>query len=217
MQSQLAPRRRPPAAFLVTFLIAFLAAVAVLLSGGCGDDDSAAGSSSPSATSSSKQTARPGASKNEKWASGLCVAVSSYESDLEKLAASVAFSPSDDAQKVKDTLVKFLQDAQKRSARLQSDIKSLGDPDGKDGKSIQSAMVAAAGKAVGVFDKSVKDAQALNIKDPSALQADIVALGSSIEDASDDIAGAFEQIDRDYDTSELTKVAESVAECRGIF
>jgi len=208
--------------FLLLLLLSAFAATAVLVSAACGGDDSGGdkGGGSPSgsdAPSSSRPTARPGATKNEKWAAGLCVAVASFESDIEKLSTSVAFSPTDDAEKIKDTLVRFLQDAQKRSARLQADVKSLGDPDGKDGKKIQAAMVAASGKAVGVFDKAVKDAQALTTKDQARLQSEIVALGNSIEDASNDIASAFEQIDRDYDTRELTKVAESVPECTGIF
>ena len=213
MTSQRASRRTT----LLLLLMMALAATAVLLAVACGDDDSGGSPSKSDSASSSRPTARPGASKNEKWAAGLCVAVTSFETDLEKLSASVAFSPTDDAQKIRDTLVKFLQDAQKRSVRLQGDVKALGDPDGKDGKKIQAAMVAASGKAVGVFDKSVKDAQALTTKDMVKLQSDIIALGTSIEDASNDISSAFEQIDLDYDTRDLTKVAESVPECNGLF
>lgn len=58
------------------FLLVTLAAASVILSIACGGDDSGGSSSGSDAASSSKPTARPGASKNETWAAGLCVAVS---------------------------------------------------------------------------------------------------------------------------------------------
>jgi hypothetical protein len=205
-------------------LLLTLASVTLLLVACGGDDDNSSGSDSgagptsgSSTTTSAKATTKPGATKNEKWVQGLCVAVTGYEADLEKLSGTVSVSQADSSQKVKDTIVTFLQDAQKRTVKLQSDIKGLGDPDGKDGKKIEAAMVDAAGTAVRVFDKSVKDAQALKTSDAAQLQADVIAIGSDLESASSDISDAFSRIDQDYDTTEITKIAATVPECSGLF
>jgi len=196
-------------------------ALAVLLAIGCGDGDDdghgdkGGGWSSGSDTASSTPTIVPGADKNQRWATGFCAAMTTFRSDIEELSTSVSFLPSDDAQKIQGTLVRFLQEAEKRSVTLQSDVRLLGDADGKDGKQIEEAMVAALGQAVTVFDKSVTDAQSLTTDDPVKFESEIAALGDSIDAASDDISSAFERIQRGYDTSELNSVLQSTSECRG--
>jgi len=190
-------------------------ALSLLLAIGCGDGDKGGGSSIGSDSASSSLIPVTVASRNEQWAAGLCVAMTAFESDIAKLSGSVSFFPSDNAQKIKDTLVRFLQEAEKRSARLQSDVRSLGNPEGKDGRQIQEAMVAASGQLVSAFARSVAGAQALATDGAIGFESGVAALGDSIDAASEDISSAFQRIQHVYDASELDIVIQSTSECRG--
>jgi hypothetical protein len=180
------------------------------------NSSSSAAESPTKAPTKAQPTPKPGASKNEKWVFGICVATQGYADDLQALANGIDLSKVSGTQKLKELMVKFLTDAQSRTKKLKSDIDKLGDPDGKDGKNIQKDMSAAAAKAVTIFDKAVKDTQQLDGNDASKLASGLSTLGQNLSDAGDEISNAFSAIDTKWDTAELTKVMESTPACDGL-
>ena len=164
----------------------------------------------------SQPTPKSSASKNEKWVFGICVATQSYADDLQALGDSIDLSKVSDMKKFKEIMVKFLMDAQTRTKQLKSDIDKLGDPDGKDGKSIQKDMLAAAAKAVGIFDKAVKDMQQIDGNDATKLASGLDTLGQNLSDAGDEVDRAFSAIDTKWDTNELTTIMRNTPACAGI-
>lgn len=172
----------------------------------------------PKSSPIARTTVKPNATRNERWIVGLCVAAQSYVDDVESLSADIDFSKvASDPQKLKDLMVSFLQNARDRSQQFKRDIDKLQAPDVKDGAKIQSAMSNAAGQVVTLFDKAVNDAKALDAKNPQKLADGLTQLGDSLSTASDDVSGAFNDIDTKYDTTELTKVANTVPECGSFF
>lgn len=177
-----------------------------------GDTSAPAPGSSPAAHAS----AAPAATKNQKWVLGLCVAVQSYEDDLTDLSDNLDVNQSD-LDALKATMVKFLQNAQARTKTLKSDIDKLGNPDIKDGDKIEADMSAAASDVAAIFDKAVRDGNALNPKAPQSLTTGLETLGQNLSDASDEVSSAFTDIDTKYDTSPLSKIAGDIPECSGFF
>ncbi len=170
-----------------------------------------------SPTTVARTTPRANASKNEKWVIGLCVGVTSYVDDLEKLSDGLNVPSNPTGAQLKDLMVNFLTAAQRRTVQLKSDIDKLGNPDVKDGAKIQSAMSTASGQVVTIFDGAVRDARALNATDQAKLAQELTALGNRLTAASTGIENAFARIDTDFDTTELTRLASNVPECRGLF
>ena len=163
-----------------------------------------------------RATARPNASQDEKWAIGFCNAVQAYGNDVE--AAGDRFDiPSNSAgPAIKDLLVNFLADLQKRTVALKTDIDKLGNPSGADGAKIQAGFSKAVGDLVALFDASVRDARALNANDPAKLVEQLKTLGLRLETAGTAITNAFDKIDRDFDTTNIDKLVDSLPQCAGI-
>lgn len=78
-------------------------------------------------------------------------------------------------------------------------------------------MSAAASDVAAIFDKAVRDGNALNPKDPQSLTTGLETLGQNLSDASDEVSSAFTDIDTKYDTSPLSKIAGDIPECSGFF
>lgn len=169
-----------------------------------------------SKTPVARATLKANASKDEKWVIGLCNAVQAFSEDIEKLGAGFDIPPGANGQKVKALLVAFLTDLQKRSATLKSDIDKLGNPDGKDGAKIETALSEAAGQIVRLFDSSVSDAKKLNANDQTQLAQQLGLLGARLQAAGTSIEVAFDQIDRNFDLSNIDKIANSTPQCAGI-
>lgn len=184
------------------------------------EGDAASAPASPPAAASgtprAQTTVKPNATVNEKWVTGLCVAATGFERDLQALSANVDLNNTSDTKSIKDRMVRFLQDAQTRTRQFKTDIDKLGNPDVKDGKAIQAAMSAAAGKVVGVFDAAASDVAKLDATDPAKLAQGLQALGASLDSASTDVGDAFDQIDVKYDTTALTKIGQDIPECAGL-
>jgi hypothetical protein len=189
---------------------------AVVFSGNSDSSGSGSATAVASGTAQAQTTAAPGASKNDKWVIGLCTAAQSYVDDLTELSDNLDVDQND-LKALKDTMVKFLQDAQGRTKTFKSDIDKLGNPDVKDGAKIEADMSSAANNVVTIFDKAVRDAKALDANNPATLVSGLETLGQSLSDASDDVSNAFGDIDTKYDTTALTKIAGGVPECSGLF
>lgn len=171
-----------------------------------------------SSTPVARTTPKANASKNEKWVIGLCVATQSYVDDIETISNNIDLNKTGgDNQKLKDVMVKFMQDARDRSQQFKTDVDKLPAPDVKDGAKIQSSMSNAANQVVTLFNKALTDAKALDATSTQKLSNGLAALGESLSSASNDISGAFDDIDTKYDTTELSKIARNVPECGGFF
>ena len=163
-----------------------------------------------------RATVRANASQDEKWVVGFCNAVQSYLSDVDTLGGGFDIPNNASGQNVKDSLVAFLVDLQKRTATLKGEIDKLGNPEGKDGAKIEAGLSKAAGDLVALFESSVKDARALNANDQTKLIEQLTALGTRLEAAGTAIGDAFDKIDRDFDTKNITKISASTPQCAGI-
>jgi len=170
-----------------------------------------------SATAKARTTVKPNASVNEKWVVGLCVATQSYVDDIEALSNSINVNNTNDTAKLKQIMVQFLDDAAARSDQFKKDVDRLPTPDVKDGRKIQAAMSDAAGNVATLFGNAADDARKLDAKDPQKLAAGLTTLGENLDTASTDVEDAFSKIDTDYDTTELSKIANQVPECAGFF
>lgn len=170
-----------------------------------------------SATAKARTTVKPNASVNEKWVVGLCVATQNYVDDIEALSNSINVNNTNDTAKLKQIMVQFLDDATARSDQFKKDVDKLPTPDVKDGRKIQAAMSDAAGNVATLFGNAADDARKLDAKDPQKLAAGLTTLGENLDTASTDVEDAFSKIDRDYDTTELSKIANQVPECAGFF
>ena len=163
-----------------------------------------------------RATARPNASQDEKWAIGFCNAVQSYSTDVATAGDRFDIPSNSAGPAIKDLLVNFLADLQKRTATLKSDIDKLGNPSGADGAKIQAGFSKAVGDLVALFDASVRDARALNANDQAKLVEQLTTLGLRLETAGTAIEDAFEKIDRDFDTTSIDKLVDSLPQCAGI-
>lgn len=170
-----------------------------------------------SSTAKARTTVKPNASVNEKWVVGLCVATQSYVDDIEALSNSINVNNTNDTTKLKQIMVQFLDDATARSDQFKKDVDKLPTPDVKDGRKIQAAMSDAAGNVATLFGNAADDARKLDAKDPQKLAAGLTTLGENLNAASTDVEDAFSKIDTDYDTTELSKIANQVPECAGFF
>ncbi|MCZ2111171.1 MAG: hypothetical protein LC118_16640 [Dehalococcoidia bacterium] len=171
----------------------------------------------PSPTPKARTTVKPNSSVNEKWVIGVCVATQSFTDDIEYLSDSLNFDTVNDPAELKQMMVDFLDDTASRSEQFKREIDRLPTPDVKDGRKIQAAMSDAAGQVVTLFKDSARDARKLDAGNTTKLMAGLDALGSNLNAASTDIEDAFSQIDQDYDTTELSRIANKVPECAGLF
>ena len=164
-----------------------------------------------------RTTVKPNASVNERWVVGLCVATQSFIDDIEALSGGLDVNGTNDPAKLKQIMVNFLDDATNRSDQFKRDIDKLPTPDVKDGRKIQAAMSDASGRVADLFAQSADDARNLNASDAQKLADGLQTLGDNLDTASSDVSDAFDQIDRDYDTSALTTIANQVPECASFF
>ncbi len=176
----------------------------------------AAGRSPVSSSPVARATLKATATKDEKWVIGLCNAVQGFGDDIDRVGTGFTIPQNANGQAIKDALVTFMTELQKRSATLKNDIDKLGNPDGKDGAKIQAAFSQAAGQVVTLFDGAVRDARNLNANDQAKLLEQLGILGSRLEAAGTAIGNTFDRIDRDFDTASIDKIADSAPQCIGV-
>jgi hypothetical protein len=168
------------------------------------------------ATPVARATARPNASQDEKWTIGFCNAVQAYGAGIEDAGNRFDIPSNSTGPAIKDLLVTFLADLQKRTATFKGEIDKLGNPSGADGAKIQAGFSKAVGDLVALFDASVRDARALNANDQAKLLEQLTALGTRLETAGSAIEDAFDKIDRDYNTTNIDKLVDSLPQCAGV-
>lgn len=150
------------------------------------------------------------------WTADLCGSVTSWLEDVESLS-DFEIEADSTPEDVKDVMVNFLSDVDERTKEFQSDINALGVPDTGDGEEIQAAFSEAAEGVVKIFGDALADAEALDASDPEVLSTQLIELGEAITSASEEVGDAFAQIDEDYDTTDISKAAEDLPECEGMF
>ncbi len=170
----------------------------------------AAVSSGPTTANGGKAVAVP------QWTTNLCTSVTTWLADIEKLDPTADVNKAKDADAVKVIMVKFLNDASTRTAKMQRDM-GVDYPQVKDGAAIHAAFVAGAAQAVALFAAAAKDASTLDAKDPAKFGDNLSKLGTAISNAGDDLEQVFSSIDTKYDTVEISKVATGLPACKGIF
>jgi hypothetical protein len=181
--------------------VAALIAAAVLAAFGgaaCGGDDDGAAGVPP-----------------EQWTGDVCGAMGSWIEDFlaraEDLQASAAGFRN--LQQARNEIVEFLTFTVDRTDELLADIDRAGQPAVDDGAEIARALR----QNLEPFRDALVDARAraekLPVDDPARFEREATELGGSVERAGQDVGSAFEELEGDFDMSEIQEAAETEPEC----
>ena len=185
-------------------LLALLSVVATLAFAavGCGG-----GSSGSSAASGSKP---------ETWATDVCGALKIWESDLESGSEQLSsdIRSSSDLKSVKRKLVAFLQNAQKSTDTMVTDVKAAGAPAVKDGPAIQRDLVAGLTQADNSFQRAVAQAKKLPTNDPQALTKGLSTLAAKIQGELNATGQQFSDLETKYDLGDLNQALADEPACK---
>ncbi len=193
------------------------------VAGGDGPEPSAtkkagsAGTPAKTSTPVARTTVKANASKNEKFVIGLCVSMTNWMDDVTLLVDTLSVPGDASAKQIKDEMVAYFQQALDLTATLRKNLSGLPVPDGKDGKAIHQAFAQLGADLEKSFSNTVASIKGMETKSVSQVKADIERFADDFDLAMTEMSLKADTIDIKYDTEELTRIANEVPECEGIF
>jgi prophage DNA circulation protein len=179
-------------------LAAAILAFAAAGCGGGGDSSSASGT------------------KPETWSADVCGALQTWEDDLKSGSQQLSsdIRSSTDLKSVKQKLVAFLEDAQKSTEKMVSDVKAAGAPAVKDGPAIQQDLESGLTGAQNSFEHAVTQAKKLPTNNPRALTTGLTTLGQTIQSELTATGQHFSNLENKYDVSDLNEAMKDEPACK---
>lgn len=153
----------------------------------------------------------------EAWTGGLCAAVTDWLADIGEANALSDIRAAQTNQQVKNGLVSVYTEMTKRASQFKKDIDGLGYPAIEDGQKVEIALSNATAKVVTLLDAGLKDVEALDTTDSAKMDASRGALATSLQAAASELADAFNDVDQQYDTRQISVAATNIAACKGLF
>ncbi|TMM14137.1 MAG: hypothetical protein E6G01_13280 [Actinobacteria bacterium] len=196
--------------------VARVAAVtAVVL--GLGVTGVACGGGSSSSSSSSSTTAATQLSSSQ-WIGQVCGTLSSWKNDLETKSNNfqAQVTQSTDLQQAKSGLVSFLNSAVQSTNDMISKLEATGAAPTKDGQAISQALVGGFQQIQVSFTQAQASAQALPTNDPQTFSNQAKALGTSLDNAGNQVGQNIDAAVAKYPTDNLDKQFNANPACQSV-
>lgn len=173
------------------------------------------GSSSSSGSTSTTAASQVSASQ---WIGQVCGTLTNWKNDLETRSNNFQsqISGSTDLQQAKSGLVSFLNTAVASTNDMISKLQAAGAPPVKDGPAISQALVGGFQQVQISFSQAQTQAQALPTDDPQAFANQAKALGTSLDNAGNQVGKNIESAVNRYPSDKLDQEFNANPACQSV-
>lgn len=212
--------------------------VALLLAAGCGGDDddgggdTAATSSTTEAESTTSETTETTESTTtettagsdgdgvpvEEYATGVCTAMSTWQTDVQGLATDLQADPPTDPATGKQVLIDFVAEMSAVTTTMVDEVDAAGPPDVDSGEDIHGTLVDGLTALSDLFDQLEVDMAAVPDNDPAAFSEALTQVTTQFQASAQKIGEAFGTIDQTYpeQSAEIQAAFQAEPACAGV-
>lgn len=210
--------------------------VALLLAAGCGGDDdgggdSAATSSTTEAESTTSETTETTESTTtettaggggevpvEEYATGVCTAMSTWQTDVQGLATDLQADPPTDPATGKQVLIDFVGEMSAVTTTMVEEVEAAGPPAVDSGEDIHGTLVDGLTALSDLFDQLEVDMAAVPDNDPAAFSEALTQVTTQFQASAQKIGEAFGTIDQTYpeQSAEIQTAFQAEPACAGV-